>query len=147
MRFIPLLLLSFTLSIALSPEALANKPGTKLVCVKVGNSVKCSRKPVPPVRRCPKNTAQLCVLPKGDEQLAWKIDVRAQGVVWEAPVSEVSHYDVRISGHGVEIQQRVKTSALQIGNLIPGNAYKIEIIAYRNGEKVASTQQAINIVD
>jgi hypothetical protein len=147
MRTLPLLMLSFVFSIVLSSEALANKPGTKLVCVKVGNSVKCSRKPAPSVRRCPKNTAQLCVLPKGEEQVAWKISSKAREVVWEAPVSEVSHYDVSISGHGVEIQQRVKVSALQLGNLLPGNAYKIEIIAYRNGEKVASTQQAINIVE
>jgi hypothetical protein len=145
MRILPLLILPF--SLLFSSGALANKPATKLVCVKVGDSVKCSRKPTPPVRRCPKNTAQLCVLPKGEEQLAWKISAKAREVVWEAPVSEVSHYDVRISGHGVEIQQRVKASALQIGNLLPGNAYKIEIIAYRNGEKVASIQQAINITD
>ncbi|MBE9031228.1 hypothetical protein IQ266_15950 [filamentous cyanobacterium LEGE 11480] len=151
MRFLVLSIVSLVALASMSPAALASKPrrSLRIACVRVGNRLQCRRKAAPTLRLCPTDKRQLCVLPKGDQLQVkgWEVRANASGqITWQAPIRRASHYQVKIFGHGVTVEQIVDVAKLDVSGLLqPRNAYQVEITAYQGGKVITQTQQVVNL--
>lgn len=135
--------------ITVAPEAMAKPKPMRIACVRVGDRLSCRRKAAPPVLRlCPHNPQMLCVVPKGDVPLRRSLSVAPQAnqISWQ-PVASATHYAVSVSGYDVNWQQTTAAATVDLGDMLqPGNAYTVDLTAYRGDAVVGELTEVVNVI-